>query len=271
MENYDKIILELLSRIQTLEEAVGIKIAEKGSTGGSEAKALFGQNLAAKNLSAQSPKMNTAKIKEYILQKLEAAEREGEPHLDITAGQLHKELNLKNAVPMVCNAIRACMKQGDYVLFRSPSGYSSTLKVRYIIGVAEPQPILMPKGDFMPDLPGLPDFMSGLKTEGVLQASQKEASPPARAALKYIDPNEVWARILDFEGNFFFTDSGEQFVYATGSDYLAIRKTSYKIPRADIEKAVALYPFKNSVPLQHLRHPSYIYAILTDERIIAKI
>ena len=26
-------------------------------------------------------------------------------------------------------------------------------------------------------------------------------------------------------------------------------------------------PFKNTVPLQHLRAPSYLYAILTDKRI----
>lgn len=33
--------------------------------------------------------------------------------------------------PMVCNAMRQCMKDGDQVIYETQSGYSSTLEIRY--------------------------------------------------------------------------------------------------------------------------------------------
>lgn len=116
--NYDTVIVELLSRIQALERRLD---ELEGRQGGD-----FGADAAS-----QEGKVSTADIRAHIeRRKLAAAER-GEPSITLKAGDIHRELKLKSRFPMVCNAMRQCMEEGDQVVFETPSGYSSTLEIRY--------------------------------------------------------------------------------------------------------------------------------------------
>ena len=112
--NYEKVIVELLSRIQNLEEQVALLISEKETT-----KRMGG------------PKMTTAEIREYIETLKSDAQKAGKCTLVLTAIDIHKDLNLKSRFPMVCNAMRYCMKDNDIILFQPPKGNSSTLKIEY--------------------------------------------------------------------------------------------------------------------------------------------
>lgn len=111
---YDTVILELLQRVQKLEEEVA------------ELKTL-------KNSEKKQKKLTTADIREYIAEKLEKKRKKGEAYLTVCARDVHKALPLKNAMPMVCNAMYSLMKDGDEILEKSPSGYSSTLTIRYAL------------------------------------------------------------------------------------------------------------------------------------------
>lgn len=112
--NYEKIIVELLSRIQTLEEQVAHLISEKEVTkkGG-------------------GPKMTTAEIREYIETLKGDAKKAGKSTLILIARDIHKDLNLKDRYPIVCNAMRQCMGTNDIILFQPPKLQSSTLKIEY--------------------------------------------------------------------------------------------------------------------------------------------
>jgi hypothetical protein len=44
-------------------------------------------------------------------------------------------------------------------------------------------------------------------------------------------------------------------------------RTNQNISKSDFEKAIKFLPLANTTPVQHLRGPSYIYAILMDKRI----
>ena len=108
---YDTVVLELLQRVQKLEEEVAaLKSGEK-----------------------KQKKVTTADIREYIAEKLEKKRKKGETHLTVCARDVHKALPLKNAMPMVCNAMYSLMKDGDEILKKSASGYSSTLTIRYAL------------------------------------------------------------------------------------------------------------------------------------------
>ena len=117
MENsmdYEKIILELLSRIQTLEEQVAcLKMQQDNEK----------QN--------KEDKMTTENIRRYIKQIKVDARASGKTMLVLTAREIHKELGLKNRFPMVCNAMRDCMEKNDIILFQPPKGNSSTLQIEY--------------------------------------------------------------------------------------------------------------------------------------------
>ena len=112
--NYEKIIIELLGRIQVLEEQVAMLMQEKNQVSEQE-----------------TGKITTDDIRQYILALKSAAKNEGKPFVVLKSGNIHKELNLKSAMPQVCNAMRQSMNEGDVVLHTTPSGNSSTIEIQY--------------------------------------------------------------------------------------------------------------------------------------------
>jgi hypothetical protein len=114
--NYEKIIVELLGRIQVLEEQVAILMQEK--------KEAFEQ---------VSNRITTDDIRQYIIELKMAAKKEGKKFIILKSGDIHKALGLKSAMPQVCNAMRQSMKEGDVVLHTTPSGNSSTIEIQYNI------------------------------------------------------------------------------------------------------------------------------------------
>lgn len=112
--NYEKILVELLGRIQTLEEQVAMLMAER-----------------EKADTQETNKIGTEDIRNYILNLKKNARASGKDSITLISGDLHKELNLKNAMPQVCNAMRQVMTVGDTVLHTTPSGNSSTIEILY--------------------------------------------------------------------------------------------------------------------------------------------
>lgn len=122
--NYEKIIVELLARIQSLEEKVDMLMNDK-STGNAPAT----HEEIVKNV----VKVKTKDIRDYIeAQKAEAKNR-GEDFIVLRASDLHRINHLRNGMPIVCNAMRQCMRENDVVLHQTPSGYSSSLEIKYFL------------------------------------------------------------------------------------------------------------------------------------------
>ena len=114
--NYEKIIVELLGRIQVLEEQVAMLMQEKNQLTEQEVN-----------------KITTDDIRQHILKLKKIAKEERKSFIVLKSGDIHKELNLKSAMPQVCNAMRQSMNEGDIVLHTTPSGNSSTIEIQYNI------------------------------------------------------------------------------------------------------------------------------------------
>lgn len=108
---YEKIILDLLIRVKSLEEKV---------------EQLF--PVEKKNGRKQ---LGTAEIKQYILELKERAAEKGLSQINLKANDIHKALGLKSRMPAVCNAMKQCMTPGDVVLHETASGFSSTYEIQY--------------------------------------------------------------------------------------------------------------------------------------------
>ena len=122
--NYEKIIVELLSRIQTLEEKVDILMSNQST----------GNDLKAKDVNITNVvKLKTKDIRDYIESQKVQAKSNGEEFLVLRASDIHRINRLRNAMPMVCNAMRQCMGENDVVLHETPSGYSSSLEIKYFL------------------------------------------------------------------------------------------------------------------------------------------
>ncbi|MET3684422.1 hypothetical protein ABID56_002559 [Alkalibacillus flavidus] len=77
----------------------------------------------------------------------------------------------------------------------------------------------------------------------------------------------VWERIVKNEGEVFKQKRGKEFSYSVKMNTLYLRTTNRIISKKTFEKALDEVPLENTVPLQNLQAPSYLYAILMDNRI----
>jgi len=78
---------------------------------------------------------------------------------------------------------------------------------------------------------------------------------------------EVWQRIAAHEGQTFRQKRGGEFTYLIKGNAVYPNRTNCHVSRVNFEKALARMPFENTVPLQDLQGPSYVYGILKDPRI----
>jgi hypothetical protein len=79
--------------------------------------------------------------------------------------------------------------------------------------------------------------------------------------------DQVWNRIETHAGEVFIQIRGGEFTYQIVSGQVIPDRTNQQIPKSQFEEAFGLVPLPDTTSVQHLRGPSYIYAILMDNRI----
>jgi len=99
----------------------------------------------------------------------------------------------------------------------------------------------------------LPDMDRYLSHKGVIYADEQS--------------DELWSRIVAHQGETFRQIRGGEFTYIVKGNAVYPDRTNRHIYRKNFEKALRRAPFANTVPLQDLQAPSYVYAIMTDPRI----
>lgn len=72
-------------------------------------------------------------ITEHINDSLKHARANGASSITLLSGDIHKSLGLVQRMPSVCNAMYKCMKENDEIISTTPSGYSSTILIRYYL------------------------------------------------------------------------------------------------------------------------------------------
>ena len=88
-----------------------------------------------------------------------------------------------------------------------------------------------------------------------------------------MDIETIWERIKRHEGETFSTIRGILFEYEIKGDNRIQplphnNSTIFPILKKTIEECLPLIPLKNTTLVQGFRAPSYIFAILTDKRIV---
>lgn len=77
----------------------------------------------------------------------------------------------------------------------------------------------------------------------------------------------VWARVEEHAGEPFWQIRGNEFTYVVVGGHVVPDRTNHRIPKSHFQKALAYVPLANTQPVQRLRGPAFIYAILMDQRI----
>lgn len=69
--------------------------------------------------------------------QLRRAQRQGRPHAEINAGELHRVIGSypgpSHRMPMCCEAMRQEMRHCDEVVFKPDGGKGASLTVRYVL------------------------------------------------------------------------------------------------------------------------------------------
>lgn len=83
-----------------------------------------------------------------------------------------------------------------------------------------------------------------------------------------LDIEVIWKKITAMEGEIFRQKQGQQFTFSVKGEAIIPSTTNWIIPKTSFEKALELVPLKNVAVIQRLcQGPSYVYAILMDQRI----
>lgn len=72
-------------------------------------------------------------IRKYIDELFQRAREQNKEYVDLLSGEIHRQLGMKNRMPGVCTIMFEKKMTGDEVLHTTPSGKSSTIKIRYYV------------------------------------------------------------------------------------------------------------------------------------------
>jgi hypothetical protein len=78
---------------------------------------------------------------------------------------------------------------------------------------------------------------------------------------------EVWGRIVALEGQTFAQVKGQEFTYEVNGLTLTPSTTDQNLSKGTFLRALERVPLGSTGDVNDLRGPSYIYAILMDDRV----
>jgi hypothetical protein len=78
---------------------------------------------------------------------------------------------------------------------------------------------------------------------------------------------EVFRRIVDHEGQTFRQVRGESFTYSVSGQAIKLSRTNRTVGKGEFAKALEKCPLTGPGQISHVQAPSYVFAILTDDRI----
>ena len=216
------------------------------------------------------------RVRVWVEEKvIQPAKARGETIVTVTAGDIHRDLGLKNRVPLVCQALKSKrLLDKNHLVLKDvsgpPSGLSTTLKITYEIGDSGPvrNPFWELRGiakDVFRELGGGEKFLRE-ERESFSKAMDERMSTYG------VEPEfeRVWTSIAKHAGEDFKTVTGLLFRYRLAGDSVWIERDGREVNRAlgknQFTKAWARWPVEGPGELQDLQGPSFVFAILDDSR-----
>lgn len=131
--NYEKIILDMQTRIMELEEKVEKLMEERSSCSCGCENGKEQEECGCHCLHHEVKISMTQRIRNFINEAKEQAAESGKKELVLNCNDIQKIFGITNRTPQVCAAMYDCMEKGDEVLSSPPSGKSTTVTVKYYL------------------------------------------------------------------------------------------------------------------------------------------
>jgi len=122
---YDRIILELLDRVNKLEEEVAHLKESKNNN----------MNfVTSDNFYGMKKDSFTSQVVNYIYSVLKSEKELGKEYVILVSNDIQRAVGLKNRMPLICNAMRIVMnKVKNEIMVDTPSHCSSTYTIKYYL------------------------------------------------------------------------------------------------------------------------------------------
>ncbi len=210
---------------------------------------------------------------------IQPARARGDRTFTVTAGDVHRDLGLKNRVPLVCQALKSKrLLEKNHLVLKDvsgpPSGLSTTLRITYEISADENAPARNPLWGLRGIAKDIFRQLGG--GENFIRREREELSAALeRRQVLMIDPppdfQGLWQAIAAHAGEGFVTVRRLPFRYTVAGDSVSIERDGRAINRIlgqnEFRKAWKRWPVSGPGELQDLQGPSYIFAILNDPRV----
>lgn len=108
---------------------------------------------------------------------------------------------------------------------------------------------------------------SGAAERSARTGQQDSAEKMTSMSKRRVGIDVVWQRIVAHQGERFRQIRGKEFTYTIVGQGAALSTTNQTLPKSIFAQALERMPVRSTTPLQDLRGPSYLYAILMDSRI----
>jgi len=104
-------------------------------------------------------------------------------------------------------------------------------------------------------------------SQGYTQCLRADAGTAHEVKKTMLDVEDIWRRVKVHAEEQFPMIRGGLLRYKVKHEHVVPDRTSQRIPKSHFLKALNFVPLPNTVPIQDLRGPSYIFAILMDQRV----
>ena len=229
---------------------------------------------------------DTERVREWVETKvIQPARARGDRVFTVTAGDVHRQLGLKNRVPVVCQALKSKrFLQENHLVLKDmsgpPSGLSTTVRFTYEIvsgsadresSAKQQHPLLGLRGvakDIFRQLGGGEHFIKQ-EREQFSAAVGEQRTPEIGEEAEF---ERVWQSVVAHAGEKFSTSKGLLFRYVVAGHTVKIERDGRIVDQAlatgEFRKAWQRWPVSGPGELNDVvRGPAYIFAILSDARI----
>jgi len=129
--DYDRVEFDLIQHFKPMHNAARTGTYQVKAVEDKEKKLPKEKKVMSVTRTNAAGRNQKQEVMDYIQELFKNERSLGKKTIVLVSGDIHKDMELNQRMPTVCDAMYALMKSGDIVLHTTPSGKSSTIEIEY--------------------------------------------------------------------------------------------------------------------------------------------
>jgi len=129
--DYDRVEFDLIQYFKPMHNAARTGTYQVKSVDSREKKLPKENKVMSVTRTNADGRSQKQEVIDYMQDLFKKERSLGKKTMVLVSGDIHKDMGLSKRFPTVCDAMYALMQSGDKVLHTTPSGKSTTIKIKY--------------------------------------------------------------------------------------------------------------------------------------------